>query len=161
MSNVRMTHKDSIVDEIRQVQQRIAQRAYDLFRRRDAASADEWTDWFTAEQEIVRRPAVELREKDNTYTVSASLAGVEPQDIHVDITPQDVVIKAEAEHTHTPQEGHVLQCEFHAGRVFRSVHFPHSIDVAKARAEYRNGLLTVTAPMALNTQAQPPETRVA
>ena len=147
MATVPMTQKDSIVDQLEQMQQRIAQRAYELFRGRGTPWGDTWADWFTAERETVWKPAVELREKDGTFTVVAALAGVDPKDINVDITPQDIVIKAETDHTHSKDEGQVHQCEFVAGHLFRSVHFPKPVDVAKTKAEYRNGLLTVTAPI--------------
>ena len=100
-------------------------------------------------------PAVELREKDGTFTVLAALAGVEPKDVSVDVTAQDMVIKAETTHTHSKAEGQVHQCEFTAGQLFRSVHFPRPVDPAKAKAECRNGLLTVTIPTAAEAQAKP------
>jgi HSP20 family protein len=147
MASVPMTRKDSIGDQLEQLHQRIAQGAYELFRGRGTPWGDAWADWFTAERQAVWKPAIELREKDGTFTVEAALAGVDPKDVNVDITPQDIVIKAATEHTHSRDEGQVHQCEFVAGRVFRSVHFPKPVDVAKAKAEYRNGLLTVTAPI--------------
>ena len=154
MASVRMTQKDSIVDQLEQVQQRVAERAYELFRGRGTFWGDAWADWFTAERETVWKPAIELRERDGTFTVEAALPGVDPKDVNVDITPQDLVIKAETEHTHSKDEGRVHQCEFVAGQVFRSVHFPKPVDVAKAKAEYRNGLLIVTAPIIPEAQAK-------
>jgi hypothetical protein len=76
MAEVRVTHKDSIVDQVEQLHQQIAQRAYFLFLERAGAGADPWTDWLTAEQEIFRRPAIEVREQSGTYEVSASIAGL-------------------------------------------------------------------------------------
>jgi HSP20 family protein len=149
-----MIQKDSIVDQLEQVQQRIAERAHELFRGRGTPWGDAWADWFTAERETVWKPAVELREKNGTFTVEAALAGVDPKDITVDITPQDIVIKAETEHMHSKDAGQVHQCEFVAGKVFRSVHFPKPVDVAKAKAEYRNGLLIVTAPIVSEAKAK-------
>ena len=154
MASVPMIRKDSIVDQLEQVQQRIAQRAYELFRGRGTLWGDAWADWFTAERETVWKPAIELREKDDTFTVEAALPGVDPKDVKVDITSEDLVIKAETEHTHSRDEDRVHQCEFVAGQVFRSVHFPKPVDVAKAKAEYRNGLLIVTAPIVPEAQAK-------
>ena len=154
MASVPMTQKDSICDQLEQLHQRIAQRAYELFRGRGTSCGDTWADWLTAERETVWKPAIELREKDGTFTVAAALAGVDPKDVNVDITPQDLVIKAQTEHAHSKDEGQVHQCEFVAGQVFRSVHFPKPVDVAKAKAEYRNGLLTVTAPIVAEAQAK-------
>ena len=161
MASVPMTQKDSIIDQLEQMHQRIAERAYEVFRGRGTLWGDTWADWFTAERETVWKPAVELREKDGTFTVAAALAGVDPKDINVDITPQDIVIKATTEHTHSTDEGQVHQCEFVAGEVFRSVHFPKPVDVAKAKAEYRNGLLTVTAPIVPEAQAKRLEIKAA
>ena len=154
MASVPTTQKESIVDQLEQMHQRIAQRAYELFRGRGTPWGDAWADWFTAEQETVWKPAVELREKNGTFTVVAALAGVDSKDIHVDITPEDIVIKAETDHAHSKDEGQVHQCEFVAGEVFRSVHFPKPVDVAKAKAGYRNGLLTVTAPIVPSAEAK-------
>ena len=154
MASVPVIQKDSIVDQLEQVHQRIAQRALELFQGRGTLWGDAWADWFTAEQETVWKPAVELREKDGTFTVEAALAGVDPKDVNVDITPQDIVIKAATEHTHSKDEGQVHQCEFVAGQAFCSVHFPRPVDVTKAKAEYRNGLVTVTAPIVPEAQAK-------
>ena len=116
MANVPMTQKDSIVDQLEQLHQRIASRAYDLFRSRDGWG-DAFGDWFSAEAELVSKPAVELREQDGTFTIAAALPGVDAKDITVDITPQDVVIKAATEHKHTENKGQVHRCEFTAGAV--------------------------------------------
>jgi len=55
------------------------------------------------------------------------------------------LIKAGSAHEHTSDSGIVHLCEFDNGRFFRSIHFPERIDPNSAQAEYRNGLLHVTA----------------
>ena len=80
-----MTRKDSIVEQLEQLHQRIARRAYDLFQSRDGWG-DAIGDWFSAERELVWRPAVELREQDGTFTLSAALPGIDARDITVDIS---------------------------------------------------------------------------
>jgi HSP20 family protein len=147
-----MHKKISSGDELQQVHKSIAERAYDLFLRRGAAGGDEWTDWFAAEREMVRRPAVDVLEKDGTFTVSASLAGVDPQEVEVDISPRDVVIKAQTSHWHDDRDVHVYQCEFKPGQIFRLVHLPQPVDATRAQAELENGVLHVTAPIARNDQ---------
>jgi len=68
--------------------------------------------------------------------------------LDVQITPEDVLIRADIHHKHTPEEGTVQFCEFTEGQLFRSVHFPEHIDPDSAVAEYRNGMLRVTASIA-------------
>ena len=154
MASVPMTRKDSISDQLEQLHQRIARRAYELFQGRDGFWSDPFGDWLTAEQELVWKPAVELREQDGNFTLQAALPGVEAKDIKVDITPQHVVIKTATEHTHATDEGEVHCCEFAAGQVFRSVTFPKAVDVARARAEYQNGLFNLTVPIAPEARAK-------
>lgn len=154
MASVALVPRDSIADQLEQLHQRIAQRAYQLFGGRGTLWGDPWADWFAAERQLIWKPAVELREKDGTFTMMAALAGVDPKDVQVDVTPRDVAIKAEISHRHEKEEGQVHQCEFMAGQVFRSVRFPKPVDVANAKAEYRNGMLTITAPVAPEAQAK-------
>jgi hypothetical protein len=62
MARVPISQKDSIVDQLEQLHQRIARRAYDLFRGRDGWG-DAFGDWLSAEQELAGKPPVELREQ--------------------------------------------------------------------------------------------------
>ena len=153
MATVPMTQKDSIVEQLEQLHQRIARRAYDLFLGR-GGWGDAFGDWLCAEQELVSKPAVELREQDGTFTVAAALPGVDAKDITVDITPEEVVIKAATEHKHADDKGQVHRCEFTAGQVFRSLSFPKAVDTTKANAEYQNGMLNITVPIAPAASAQ-------
>lgn len=150
MANIVTTQKDSIVDQLEQLHQRIARRAYDLFRGREGWG-DAFGDWFSAERELVSKPAVELREQDGTFTIAAALPGVDAKDITVDVTPQGVVIRATTEHKHTEDKGRVHRSEFTAGEFFRSLQFPKVVDAAKAKANYQNGMLNITVPVAPET----------
>lgn len=154
MASLPVTKMDSVRDQLERVHQSIAQRAYELFRGRGDGWGDAFADWIAAEQQVFSRPPVELREKDGAFTVSAALAGVDPKDINVEIAPQDVVIRAEIDRSQSADEGKVHRSEFFSGQIFRSVHFPRAIDMGKAKAEYKNGLLTVTAPIVPEAKAQ-------
>jgi len=153
MANISMTQKDSIVDQLDLLHQRIASRAYALFCSREGWG-DAFGDWISAEQELVAKPAVEVRENDGTFTISAALPGVEAKDITVDITPQDVVIKAVTVHEHTEEKGQIHHCEFTAGQIFRSLPLPKAVDATKAKAEYQNGMLNITVPIAQAARAK-------
>jgi HSP20 family molecular chaperone IbpA len=161
MSSVQMTRSDSILDVVEQMKQRIAARAYDMFKSRGVAWGDAWEDWFAAEREVIRKPAVELSEENGSYTVLASLAGMEPKRLHVSIAPQDLAITAEDAHTHTAKERQVHECDFRAGSVFRSIHFPRPVDLNRATAEFHDGMLTVKAPIVTEAASKRLDVRVA
>ena len=147
-SDIALRRAETIFNELAQLHTAINQRAYDLFQKRGDVWGNATTDWLSAEQQLVWKPAIELRRKDGQYEVLAATPGVEAKDLDVQITPEDVLIKADVHHKHTPEEGAVQMCEFIGGQLFRSVHFPEKVDPDSATAEYRNGMLRVTASIA-------------
>ena len=147
-NDVKVRKAETIFDELEELHNVISRRAYDLFRRRGDLWGGPLADWLSAERQLVWKPAIELRQKGNRFEVLAATPGVEAKDLDVQITPEDVLIKADIGHTHTPEEGAVELCEFNGGQLFRSIHFPERIDRDSATAEYRNGMLRVTASVA-------------
>lgn len=139
---------DTILDELDRLHQTISRRAYDLFRNGGPLCGGALSDWLTAERELISKPAVELRQNDGEFEVLAALPGIEAKEVEVQITPEDVLIKAETAHEHRADSGTVHLCEFESGRIFRSVHFPQQIDPDSAKAEYKDGMLHVTAAIA-------------
>lgn len=147
-NDIAVRKADTIFKELEQLHNVINRRAYDLFRKRGDLWGGPLGDWFNAERQLVWKPAIELRQKDRQFEVLAATPGVEAKDLDVQITPDDVLIKADIGHKHTPEEGAVQLCEFNGGQLFRSIHFPEQIDPNSATAEYRNGMLRLTASIA-------------
>lgn len=84
----------------------------------------------------------------NAFVVEAAIAGVDPKQLDVQVTTNELLIEANLRHREKEQEGEVVLCEFAGGPLFRSYRFPEPIDPARVTAEYHNGLLHVTAPVA-------------
>lgn len=144
-NDIELKKTDSILDELESIQRAVSRRAYEFFRNRGTPWGDAMSDWLNAERELVWRPAVELRERDGEIEVLAATPGVEAKDLNVQVTPQDLLIKAEVDHEHTPEKGAVQLCEFKSGRLFRSIHFSEPIDPNTVKADYRDGMLRLTA----------------
>jgi HSP20 family protein len=146
--HVELKKRDSILEDLNRIHEEVSRRAYDLFQNHEGFLAGSLGDWFRAEREVIWRPAVELREKDGHFELAVALAGVDPKDLDVQVTPQDILITAESRHQHDEQHGTVHVCEFKAGRLFRSIRLPQPIDPDTVKASYRNGMLHVTADLA-------------
>lgn len=149
--NVRVRQLDSIVQDIESVRGTVTARAHQLFRERGGELGRALDDWLSAERELVWRPAVELSERDHELCLELATAGVDGKDLDVRVTRDDVVVSAPTQHGHADPHAKVHVCEFRRGRLFRSVHFPRPVDPAQARAEYRNGLLRITVPVAADS----------
>jgi HSP20 family protein len=138
----------TIFDEIERMQDRIMRRAYDIFSANGGIFGREHTDWLQAERELVWKPAIELEEKDDEFRLQVAVPGVDPKDIDIEVTPDDILVKADVHHEHKEKKGEVYACEFAAGNVFRSIQLPKRIDVDKVKAEFKNGMLSLRAPVA-------------
>src|SRR5262245_62576764 len=84
---------EQIIAENEEVQARIRQRAYEISVSRGHAGR-EMEDWLAAESEIISVPPVELAEKEGAFLVRVPVAGVEPADIEVLTTSDQVLMTA-------------------------------------------------------------------
>jgi HSP20 family protein len=145
---IRFRTVDSLLDEIEAMRRRIAERAQRIFRERGGALGDAIDDWLKAERETVWRPALEVRRTKDAFVIEAAVAGLDPKQFNVRVTPTELLLAADVHHSDREQDGEVVICEFVNGPLFRSYTFPEPIDPSGVSAEYRNGLLRVTAPLA-------------
>jgi len=133
---------EQISAEKEEIQARIRQRAYEISVSRGHAGR-EMEDWLVAESEIISVPPVELAEKENAFLVRAALPGLEPEDIEVVTTPEQVLIKGASRQKSEPAVVHI--CEFTTAPVFRCVWFPETVNSKSFKVKSENGLLTITA----------------
>lgn len=90
--------------------------------------------------------ALDMYETDNDVVVKLTVPGVKPEDIDVTIVGDSLIIKGtiEAEEETNERSYHVR--ERHYGRFVRTVTLPAPVRVDATTAEFKNGILTLTAP---------------
>ena len=148
--SVQVKKPSSILKELTELHETINKRAYELFQN-GALLGGPLGDWFRAERELVWRPAIELRQKDGQFELEAAVVGIDPKNLDVQVTAEDVLITASEERRREEDKGTVHISEFESGRLFRSIHLPERIDPDSVKAELRNGLLRLTATIAKAT----------
>jgi HSP20 family molecular chaperone IbpA len=135
---------DPICAETEAIQSRIRQRAFEISQTRPI-DAESLYDWMTAESEVISVPPMELVEKDGSFEVKFAVAGVNPDDMNVMVTPNQILLKSEYSHQHDRETGTVHLCDFKSATVFRSVNLPQPVDVNSVRLYFANGILLVSA----------------
>lgn len=70
------------VDEL---QGKIRERAYEIFRSRRRGEGDHLSDWFSAESDVLSDMAMELEEREDRYILRSSLPQFAPEEIDVQI----------------------------------------------------------------------------
>ena len=115
----------------------LRQSPFDLFERLEQQIA-------TAE----RVPNAEIVETDSGYVVRLELPGVQRDSIDIKATDRNLVISAER--TPTGDAATVLMSELRSGTWSRSFRFPHSLNREKLTANFRDGILEITAGKAVS-----------
>lgn len=93
------------------------------------------------------RPAVNLKEEDNEYVLSAELPGMELADIEVDVDRDTLTLKGEKKHEHEEtREGRWHLYERAYGSFERSFTLPRAVEAEKVKAEFADGILQVHLP---------------
>jgi HSP20 family protein len=89
---------------------------------------------------------LDLNETDQTYTVTAELPGIDAQDVELTLRDNTLILRGEKRDEHREGEGERVYLERSYGRFERNIPFAVQVDANGARAECRNGVLTVTLP---------------
>jgi HSP20 family molecular chaperone IbpA len=105
-------------------------------------------DPFSTNAERAWKPAVNLFELNSQFVIEADLAGTNPEDLDIRVTPDQILIKAALRRREVPSTRKVYLYEMDRGCCERSVQFPKPINPGDVSAEFENGLLRVTAAIA-------------
>jgi HSP20 family protein len=89
-------------------------------------------------------PAIDVLETDDDVRLFVVLPGVEPGDICVSLTDEELDVVALAQ----GEDGRVIQREIRYGVYERRLVLPCPVDPARAEVVLRDGLLRVTVPRA-------------
>ena len=90
-------------------------------------------------------PPVDLYETAERYVVTAEVAGLEQEDVQIQIQDGKLTLRGERRPRHEPGE-RFAQAERGHGRFARTFTLPHAVDVGGIYAALQDGVLTVTVP---------------
>ncbi len=91
-------------------------------------------------------PAVELKETDTDIILKAEVPGIEAKDLDVEVSTDVVAIAGEYKQEKQEQDKGFLRTEFRYGQFQRIVPLPVSVKNDQVKAEFKNGVLTLTLP---------------
>ncbi len=117
-----------------------------------------------AEDDVMSRgdwmPAVDIFQTDaNEVVLKAELPGLKRDDIDVKVENNTLTIKGERRQDSEVTQEHFHRVERCYGVFSRSFSLPNTIDPGKVRADYRDGVLTVSLP--LREESKPRQIQVA
>lgn len=93
-------------------------------------------------------PAVDLYQTDDEVVVKAALPGLKADEVHISITGDMLTLKGEFKQEEEKKERAYHLREQRYGAFERTFALPTAVIADKAKAEFENGILTVTLPKA-------------
>jgi HSP20 family protein len=87
---------------------------------------------------------------EKKYHLSIALAGVDPKDIELNVQGNNLTVSGEQKVSEEKKDADFVYQEFAYGRFERTITLPEGVDTQKLTAEYKNGVLEITAPMNAN-----------
>ncbi len=119
----------------------------------DRLFEETWQPLFDNRSTGINSLALDVDETDSTYTVTTELPGVKPENIHVKLDGDYLMIEGEIPTEETQEEGtRSLMRERRYGRFTRSIRLPLAVDSDKVEATYEDGLLKLTLPKSETAQ---------
>ncbi len=91
-------------------------------------------------------PAVDVLEKDGTLVLKAELPGIEEKDIDLKLDGNILTIRGERKLEEKEEKDNYHRIESYYGTFSRSFTLPDTADRDKIKADYKNGVLTITVP---------------
>ena len=104
---------------------------------------------FFGEGELSTRtwaPPVDIYETADSIVLKAELPGVDPKDVEVKVEDNSLFLKGERKFEKEVNNENYHRVERSYGSFARSFSLPNSIEAEKVKAEYKDGLLTLTLP---------------
>ena len=93
-------------------------------------------------------PAIDMFQTDDEIVVKAALPGIKADEVQINVTGEVLTLKGEVKQNQEMEEKawHIREQRF--GSFERSIALPTDVVADKAKADFENGILTITLPKA-------------
>jgi HSP20 family protein len=93
-------------------------------------------------------PSVDMFETENEVVIKAALPGIRAEEVDINVTGEMLTLKGQIKEQSETQDKAYHIREQRWGSFERSIPLPTAIIADKAKADFENGILTVTLPKA-------------
>ncbi len=93
-------------------------------------------------------PAIDVFDQKDAVVLKAELAGMDPDDIQIEVEDNVLTLKGERKFEETVDEERYYRVERRYGSFQRSLALPQGVKADEIQAAYDDGILTVTVPKA-------------
>ncbi len=95
---------------------------------------------------MMAAPAIDIQEQDDGFLVRASLPGIRPEDVRIEVQGNQVTLSGQMREEQENERGNYLVRERRVGQFFRAFTLPTEVNAEGAEATFANGTLTLRLP---------------
>ena len=141
-----ITDDESLFEQFKETAQTIGKRAFELFESRGRQFGNSFEDWLRAENELIRRVPIEIKEVNGSLDVRAEVPGFKPEELKVLVEPRRITISGETEQKTEKTDANTLYSEWRTQKISRSFDLPREVKPKEVVAKLNDGVLTLTMP---------------
>jgi HSP20 family protein len=90
---------------------------------------------------------IDVKRGDSAVTVEASVPGFKPEEVNVTVDAGILTISAQRDTNEETEDSGYLRQERYVGSLYRQIALGDGVDGDNAKADFKNGVLTVTVPL--------------
>lgn len=91
-------------------------------------------------------PSVDIVEENDRLELTAEIPGVDKKDVKISVQDNVLTIEGQKKQEYEEKNDSYYCCERSFGRFSRSFTIPSNVDSEKIKADYKDGILTLTLP---------------
>ena len=138
----RVTEFEKIFDRMREMQEVISRRAFELFEKGGRMFGRDLDDWFKAESELLHPVSISIEETDAGLKVEAEVPGFKAEELEVSVEPHRLTIAGKHEAgKEEKKKGKIVYSERSAKSIMRVVDLPVEVNTEKVSAVLKDGVL--------------------
>jgi len=142
-------------NEIKQMFDSVAQRAFDIFQSNGRPFGHDVEDWLQAERELFHPAHLDVSESTEGFTVRAEVPGFSAKELEVNIDGRRLTISGERETHEERKEKKTIYSERCSNQVLRVVDLPADVKVDGTKAILKDGVLELEIPKAVAAKKSP------
>ena len=89
-------------------------------------------------------PSANIVEHDDNFQIILAVPGLEKSDFNINVDKNQLIASAEKENPVLPEGAAIKRKEFNYSSFKRNFTLPETVDISRIKAEYTDGMLTVT-----------------
>lgn len=143
---VRINSEVNPANRAGEISDSIARRAYELFEVDGRMPGRDLDHWYRAQADLVHPSHLEVEEANDSIAIRVEVPGFAADQLHVHLDPRRLTITGRRETQHERTRGRVIYADHCADQIYRAVDLPAQVDVSRATANLRDGILQLELP---------------